>query len=361
LAICWFLPPIWFADSLRFPYGIQYCLLGLAVYFISVLREEGSAVQGKRKHLYLSLLIIIFIAEIWVSDLAAVSVFALLFTLFWVHYKRHRFSLPDKTVMVYIIAGLLLCAGFVSYAKSVSPPGKAEYLGVNSFFEAMNGLRIAKDSMINLLSFNKNMPLMSIYLYLFLIISIALMVRFARKQILLPDQKFWLRFFILDILLIFVVILFSRWALTDGYGRRFYICTYISALLGILLFVDNIQAARKGNVLKSVIIITAVIGSFSTVHFLGYVEPGSLQPRIESLSGFKKLGKCAIIADYWTSYLVSAVDPGNIKAIPKEHGGGRNKELVNEVFRSEYRHLLQKDGEEFMIAGKSLCRYKKIN
>jgi hypothetical protein len=378
-AACWFLPPVWFIDSLRFPYGIQYCLIGAAVFIVTELKRVNDT-KSWRYHTYIILLIISLTCAVWVSDLASVTVVVLLITLFVFHIKNKGFSLPRTTVIIYTLGGLLLSALFIIYAKSKAVEGNSNYLGINNLSEAYNGIRITKDSIVNLLLFRKDLPLMSLYLYLIIALALIFIFLFLKyRASFTPEEKFWFFFFTLDAVLVFMVILFSRWALYDGYGRRFFICTYISVLVLMMIVLDQL-ITHKIKFLMILVICVATTGSLSTLHFLKFVEPQTLKPKMDVLSDFKTLGKCGIIGNYWSVYLISATDPVMIKGIPHQDGGGRNDEIVKEVFQMEYVylmkdnwletfppsiaqywHLLYKDGEEFKLAGKTLCRYRKIN
>ena len=381
-AFFWFFPPMWFINSLRYPYGVQYCLIGVAVLIIDNLSIEAKQKITTRQHLLLILLILIFTSAVWVSDLAAVTVLILIFTISIFHLFKNRINFPHKLVMFYFIIGCVFCTGFILYAKNILGLKNPEYLKINSFAEASNGIRMTKNTIINLLSFKINNPFMSVYVYFVILLAVYFPVSFYFKKIILSAKaKQWLSFFLMDGLIIFVVILFSRWALIDGYGRRFFICSYISFGLAILILADYlITISERKNVLKTILFIIVLVGSISTVYDLKYVNPKNLTSTYKNMREFETLGECGIIGDYWNSYIVSISNPGMIKAAPHDKNENRNNDIVNEIFKKPYVYIIKdnwlenypdtlsqhwrlmyKDGKEFAIGGKSVCRYKIIN
>ncbi|MCW3071181.1 MAG: hypothetical protein JWO44_1071 [Bacteroidetes bacterium] len=381
-AMFWFLPPVWFVDILRFPYGVQYCLVGSAVFIINKLHIIPGERLRPRQHLLLLSLIVLFTATVWVSDLAAVTIVVLLFTLLLFHFFKNRFRLPHKMVLLYTVLGLAVCTCFILFAKNGTGYEKPEYMKINSAAEAFGGIRTTWKSLSDLLMFRINEPFMSVYTYLVLLLLPVILIAFYRQELRLSeDKKRWLFFFLADGLIIFTVILFSRWALVDGYGRRFFICSYISFGLAFLILTDQLMATgSRKNIFGAFLMLALLAGAASPPHFLKCIRPGNLKPTMEVMAEFKALGKCSIIGDYWSSYIVSIADPALITAIPHDHSNNKSPELVKEIFKgkyvylirndwfetypgelAQYWHLLRKDGNEFTISGKSLCRYKIIN
>jgi hypothetical protein len=381
-ALFWFFPPLWFIDGLRFPYGIEYCFIGAAIFIINKLTiTVGQKITG-RQHLMLFSLIIICTSAVWVSDLAAVTILVLFSTLSFFYLFKNKTFFPHKGVLLYFISGCVFCAGFILYAKDTAGFKNPDYIKINSFAEALNGLKVTGDTLFQFISFKTNNLFMSIYAYLLLLLLVVVLISFRKTRVKFSFKtKQWFCFFLLDGLIVFGIILFSHWAFIDGYGRRFYICCYISFGLAMLILTDHLISVDEGkNVLKIILATCVIIGSVSTVYDLEFVNPKSLKPTYENMREFETLGNCDLIGDYWNSYIVSISDPGLIKAISYEGQENRNDDIVKEVFKGsqiyiikddwlktypdtlvQYWHLLLKDGKEFTMGGKSVCRYKKIN
>jgi len=381
-AMFWFLPPVWFIDILRFPYGVQYCLIGLAVLLINKLSIIPGEKPGLRQHLLLLSLIVLFTVTVWVSDLAAVTIVVLLSTLLIFHLVKSGFRMPHKMVLLYMVLGLAVCTCFIVFAKSGAGYSKPEYTQINSLAQALGGIRTTWKPIEGLLLFRIHEPFMSAYTWMVILLVPAILLAFYRQGLRLPeDKKRWLLFFLADGVIIFTVIIFSGWALADGYGRRFFICSYVSFGLALLMLSDQLMnTIRRKNVFASFIIVTILVGACSPLYFLKNIRPGNLEPSAEVMRGFGSLGKCGIVGDYWNSYILSVADPGMVRAVPHDQGNNKSPELVKEIFKDkyvylikdnwletypgelgQYFHLLRKDGDEFKMCGRSLCRYKIIN
>lgn len=76
-AIIWFLPFQRFVDITRFPIGVEYSLLGMAIYFICKIEDKQMTCVFKR-HALLFMTMLTLIVSVWVSDLSLVSIVILI-------------------------------------------------------------------------------------------------------------------------------------------------------------------------------------------------------------------------------------------------------------------------------------------
>jgi hypothetical protein len=380
-AVFWFLPPVWFIDMLRFPYGMEYCLIGMAVPLITRLQlMPHEKKPDVRQHLCLIGLVMLFVSAVWVSDLAIITVCLLLSALFIHSYIKNKSFVVNSYIIFYVIAGLIAGGGFILFAKFKAADASPGYMLFNSFSEAADALVLTFQPVADLLLFKLKQPVMSIYAWLCISFLITLLVLLClnKGKHKIPVNR-WFIFFLLDAVIIFVLIMFSNWVKLDGYGRRFFICTYISFGILIFLFVDHLTAVYRKAYLIPVILAIGMTGFGSTLHFIKYYTPGNFIPVYERMSEFKRLGKCFIMAEYWNSYITAVADPENIIVIPHQDNNNRNAEMLKKVQQAgyiyimkdnwmdgypyktyQYWHLYYKDGNAFEIAGKTVCRYKKI-
>ncbi|MDF2438811.1 MAG: hypothetical protein K0Q95_3187 [Bacteroidota bacterium] len=376
-AICWFLPPVWFIDLLRFPYGMEYCLIGIAVYLINILKIVPGMKLTLRQHLIMAKLVIILTISVWTCDLAIISIFTLFAVLFC--FRKSTTPALYKAPLFYFLTGAAVCISFILYAKKKSNIENDEYVVLNTFPEAIEGLKSAFQPVKELLIFDLGQPVMSLYAWLVIVLITVLSLLFRRVGSQFSrQQKQWFCFFLLDALLIFTVVLFSHWARLDGYGRRFFIPVYISLTLVLLIFTDHILTLQKKKaLLVSLLVISAVSGFFSTLHFIQKNNRQGFASKYNIMEEFTKLGKCFIVADYWSSYIVSIADPENVIAIPEQNN--RNQHMLKQLQKEKYIylmkdnwlevfplkttvywHLYYKDGNSFVVGGKTLCKYRKI-
>ena len=160
-------------------------------------------------------------------------------------------------------------------------------------------------------------------------------------------------------------------------GRRYFISTYISCSIIILLLVEHLTINKKDlKRLKLFIVLTVVICALSNEYHFKFVSPQTTKPIIKIVSEFKELGNIGLIAEYWNAYVSSASDPMYIKATPHDKDAVRNFKLVDEVFLQpniyvirdqwmeyfpdtliQFNHVLLKNGNQISIANCMICKY----
>jgi len=377
--IVWFLPFQRFIDILRFPLGAEYSLLAFAILLISKMGRQDSLLSLK-SNIMLFAIVIIFILSIWVSDLAIVSICILLFVLYIFEVFKRGKMYFNSTIIFYFVFGLISCFLFIKLAKSFSDIKTEHYLAINSIDSIVMALNILKLKLVEVLSFRENDVLISVYTYSVLIFLIVFSIFIIKvKSFLVLISNKWISFFLLDFIVIFITFLLSSWVLGNGMGRWYYVASYISLSLAIVLSVENLSNYYYIKYFKIGLLFIVLLGAISPIYSMKYVSPKSLRPMVSVVGEFKELGKIGIISEYWNSYITSCPDPSSIKATPNDQSSVRNQKLVDMVFEnkniyiikdmwlnefpdtlSQFGYVLVKRGNQFRLGGCDVCKYEKI-
>ncbi len=376
--LVWFLPFQRFIDVLRFPIGVEYSLIGFSILLITQL--DHKTLKKPLKHLLLLSIMLIWVVSVWVSDLALVSISILLFILLIYHCIKNKNRIIDKTKIFYLVLGVLLCYFFIRYAKSSASGGKDNYVSINSFSDIENGLQILKKAFSDVFTFHTGEYIVSLYAYLaLLIIPIFIYVVIKKKLFIRLLSNKWFSFFLLDTLGILCVFLVSSWVLANEMGRWYFVATYISIAMTILIAIDHMEKERSRNIVKILILALCIIGSISTPITLRYVSPKTWRPTVERVGEIKQLGEIGLIAGYWHAYKISCSAPELITATPHDACEIKNKDLVDSVFNKkniyiardmwmdsfpdtlfQFGYALLREGDSFTLGEHILCKYHKI-
>lgn len=376
LAIIWFLPFQRFIDIVRFPIGVEYSLLGFSLFLIDKLLNGNNLKEPVKHALFISV-IVLFTLAVWVSDLAIVSIFLLILVSFLFFYKNnHKIS---KKALFYLVIGAVSCFSFIKFAKSFATQKTEGYLSLNGVHEIHNALFLIQKSFWEVLTFSTNEIFVSIYAYLAIIFVFSFgLVVIKKKMFRRLVSNPWIVFFMADFLVILTILLLSSWVLANGMGRWYFVATYISLSMAIVLALDGMEMCNTSKILKGGVLLLALIGAISPVYTMKYSNPKTLQPKADVVGEFKQLGEIGIIADFWNSYVTSCPDPEHIKATPHDRSDVRSRELVDMVFEEEkiyvikdmwmetfpdtleqFGHVLLKEGDPFRLGGCEVCKYKK--
>lgn len=372
-AIVWFLPPMHFIDLTQFAFGIQYSLIFISTYLFNELENTFKI----KNHLLALLIIVVLTMAVWVSDMSLIS--AVLFVLFLFINKKDTSINLKKWYLFYSILGLVLVFAFISFTKS-NAVSHINYAIVGDFGTINKTLSIFFSSIYSILFFKADEPLTTVWAYFTIVIVILLGVNLSSLNIKEKTIR-WAIFFFIEGILLLVLILISKWTLEANVPRRYFVCTYISFSISILIFLENLRLRKTENILlKSFIILTVLLGGFSSFYNLKYVWPKTLTPKSEVVAELNKLGSVGIIGEYWNSYINSINNPEKIISTPHDLTGAvRNYKIANSVFEqqniyivrdmwlvnfpdsiTQFGHKLIKDGNEFKIAESNLCKYKLV-
>lgn len=376
-ALIWFLPFQRFVDIVRFPIGVEYSLIACSIFLINKVRYYES--NDIRKHLLLILLILIFIISVWVSDLAIVSFSILLLVAIIFTYVKNKKFTVEKTVLFYVLGGIVSCFTFINYAKSFATAETTNYLSLNNLQEVKKGASIIIESFLDVLTFKTDEVIIGTYSYMAIVFFFSfLFFLFRRKLILSLVSEKWFVFFTADFLVILTVILFSSWVLANNMGRWYFVAGYISLSLAILLALEKVEKNNNVTFFKLGLSLIVFLGAVSPIYSMKYERPKTLKPVVDIVSEFQQLGKIGVIAEFWNSYIISVPDPEAIKATPHDQSGIRNQEIVDMVFEMEnlyvikdmwmdsfpdtleqFGYVLLKEGDPFSLGGCNISKYKK--
>lgn len=378
-AIIWFFPPMRLIDVTQFSFGIHYSLIAIACYLFVNYQKEKIQKNKFLVHLNLATITLLLITAIWVSDMALISVFLLLTIQLFYFFRTHKFtfSLFKRSEFYYGLIGSIIGVLFIHYAKSISL-NKHDYTVFGDLNDIKQTIVIFVYSIYDFFIFNAHEPFTSVYAYFVLLIFGIIILQFKRINLYHTTTK-WILFFLLDAVLLFFIILISKWTNIYGVPRRYFACTYISLAFTLLLFLDNV-ILKKNQIyfIKATLFITVFIGGIGTLYNIKYIWPKTFTPKVEIVREFEKLGHIGIISEYWWSYVNSCTNPDMIKATPNDQSEVRSQFMAEEVFRQpsiyiikdywlktfpdslhQFGRLLIKDGTEFRIGDSDICKYKK--
>ncbi len=380
-AVIWFLPPMRLIDGIQFYSGIEYSFLAMSCYLFELTNNMKVKESVFLTHLVLLLITTLLITAVWISDMALITIFIILFVQLFFYLRTHKLFKEHFTnpKLYYVIFGIIIGYLFIHYAKSI-PANKNDYSVLSDPQTVVKTLTIFVNTIIDLLLFKANEPFTSLYSY-FVILFVVYSIFVFRKVTFNDATKKIVLYFLLDALILFTIIMISKWTILNHVPRRYFTCTYISLSFVLLLLFDNFQLSKQHKtILKSFLAFTVFVGAIGTFYNLNYVYPKTLTPKVEVVGEFQQLGKIGIIAEYWNSYIISCVNPDLIKATPHDKSGCvRNYEVLEEVFTQkniyvvkdmwldtfpdtliQFNRVLVKDSSEFRIGDCNVCKYRNI-
>ncbi|MCX6281391.1 MAG: hypothetical protein NTU51_05465 [Bacteroidetes bacterium] len=347
LALVWFFPPWHFLEFLLILYGIQASCVILALNFLN----RSFSTRGQWKcMIWLSLSCIVFILAIWVSDMALISLLALLLMalLYFLASRKDQEQLLSWRGMR--IPGLLIlvwaAAGFVAlhYAKNVSTPVTAYNSGFLAPFPGIiSNLNIVLDSVIRVFLFSSESSIESVFAWGLLLSLLFMFFAKPRQLKTWPgiSRNPWFYFFLFEAILTLILVLSSGWVAANGAGRRYFTTFVMSSWICLVLWLENLPQNRMKNQFRFIILIVVIIGSLSGS--IRFYYPRVRPSRIRVISALKHMGQIGIIAEYWNAYMAASTDPLNIKATPHDKDFVRNPDLAIEVLKQPKIYLV-KDG-----------------
>lgn len=377
-ALVLFLPFQRFIDVVRFPIGVEYCLIAFAIFLFNKVNRDKSFFDSKN-NLLLMATVLFLIMAVWMSDLALVSI-SLLF-LIWIifdFWKNTKTSYANL-VLTYIGIGILAGFSFISYARSFSTVKVKEYFNINDFEAMKKAASIVKNAMADVFTYKTNEIAVTVFAYVFtaFVLSLLFFIVWKKefKQLL---QHKWITYYALDFIFVIGVFFTASWVLANNMGRWYFVASYISLSMLILLCIEQLRL--KGHPLKylrSLLVVTVLIGSVSPVITMKYVSPKSLRPWAGLMAEFEQLGEIGIIGEYWNGYITSVTAPNKIKSTPHDKTGSvRNPALAEAVFKQpklyvikdmwmdnfpdtlwQFGRTMTKKGNEFSLGGCTVCEY----
>ena len=382
-AIIWFLPLLHFTSLLRFTFGLQYSLIGIAIYFLNKYTLLETKFKAKRFLLILSVFII-FVLSVWVTETAIVTIFIILFILGLFVYKSNNsisktiFRYETLFSIILVIIGIMIIF-FLKKSVIVSTDYKYNVQIFNTFNEFIQSIIIIIKIFSDIFSFkNYDLPI-SIYAYLVTFSIFLLLIVKKRNTNTSNNKKKWIFVLLLDGIALLLIILVSHWALLNDLERRYFTGVYITFWLASLIYIEHLKKSSTKRILQILLSITVIVGASSSVYHYKYVHPKTLKSKVKIVREFEQLGQIEIISNYWNAYTSSVVRPNKIFASPHDKTRVLNYDLVDSVFKqdkiflikdnwldsfpttiNQFGYNLQKKGKMFEIANSWLCEYKKM-
>ena len=380
-AIIWFFPPMHLIDVTQFAFGIHYSLIAIVCYLIDKLNKENSYDNPIRYYSVLTLCLLLLIVAVWVSDMAMVSAGLLIgISIYYFIKNTNQVNSRNRnSFIVFSLIGSVVGYLFISYAKSLSTMQNS-YSTFGEIDMIMKSCSVFLTTIANFLLFKTNEPATSIYTYFVITLIIATFI-VIRKIKLTDNSRKWILYFFIETIVLFCIIMASKWTFLNNVPRRYFTCTYITLSFAFILILDNLVLnAKQKQYFRTFTLITVLIGTLSSIHYLKYVEPKSLVPMAKVLEDFQSLGKIGIISEYWNSYVTSCINPELIKATPHDQTYAvRSMQIVEEVFAQpniyvikdmwmdnfpdslwQFNRTLIKAGDEFKMGDCFVCKYDLV-
>jgi hypothetical protein len=389
-AFVWFLPPMNFIDLLKYPIAMGFCVFFILIWIINKMIKRETKFVSSKNWLSLVLIPLILILSIWISDLCLISAL-LLFVALWVSKKICR----NWPMVLYVIGCGVLCYTVIHFFKINGDIHENMNLSaINSPSDVLIAFKIFGSHLYHTLSFSpitieidgmnqSKIPYFScsyaLLLVIFLILFFTLFLiknHDAIKQN-IKNRKWnvWVFFFLINSIAVFFVCFFSNWVLKNGVGFWYFVASYISFSIFILLIVDQYSHSKFLIYLLSVIIL---YGALSPALEMKFVYK-TLTPRAKLSEKFETLGKIGLIGSFWTTYINTITNPNLITATENDNGWTRNLKMTRDVFLQpniyiiknswldtfpdttlQWSHILAKDGEPFMLSHFEICHYKIV-
>jgi hypothetical protein len=379
LAIILFFPPFAFKEMVNavHPYLLQFFFIFVALRLIDKIRFSEKT-QDKRFILYTIQAVIYSFIAIWISDfsIGILLTFIFCYVIFLFHFESNaqgfilKFFKPNFNYL-WLVAALatIPCVYFIYYAKNNALPTEA-YSTFNTIEELREVLKRLVSMFIDLITFNDANKLWCFHAVFFIFIIICL-ARSSNNRVDDIRIRFWHVFFITTTLLIFFLLVLSKWVYNNDLSMRFFVNLYVFAWVGLLFYVENYKKAQL-NFLQSLLLLLALISAISLLK--QRFSERSVYLQIKPL---EKLAPLGLIGDYWSSYVFGAVNPQLIKGTPHLNSYVRSPQLVNEAMKNkiiylvknrwfesfedstyQYGHLLKSEHQPIKLGEYELERYR---
>jgi hypothetical protein len=385
-ALAWFFPPMNFIDLLRFPIAMGFCVFFTLIWCINKMGKTEAKFVSSKNWRPLALIPLILILSIWVSDLCMISALLLLGIL-WVSKKACR----NWATILYATGCWALCYTVIRLLKMTSHMHMNLHV-LNSLSEVWDAFKLFGTHLYNSLSFStidvitdrtyqSRIPWFShSYVYLLIIFLILFFTFFLIKNHAIIKQNIknrkwnlWTLFFLINSIAVFFICFLSNWVLKNGVGFWYFVATYISFSIFILLIIDRYPQAKF---IKYLLVMVILYGALSPVLEMKFVYK-TLTPRVELSRKIETLGRSGLIGSFWTSYISAVTNPDQITATEYDEGWTRNIKMTEDVFQQpdiylirdfwldafpdttvQWNHTLVKEGEPFELDPVEICRYK---
>lgn len=368
LILMWFFPPPVFREiqCLAQPYPAQLLMIGLML-----------LVLNKKKFLsyHTSLLATSLGLAIWISELSIVPGFLLLILYLVRLIKQEQWN--KKTLFIHFFSFIIpitLCSLLILYAKSHSVKTEG-YNTLLSMDETIAGIKGHINWIIGM--FRDRLLLGIIQIVLLLVTAASLLYFFLRKLLTKTRPiNYTVIILFLSVVITCILIYSSLWVKLNGFPSRYWVFTFYLFLTGSALVISEL----KNKILIGLFFIWGIVQTISSIRYATDKNDTVFTDFTYSeLQAYKNLGKAGFIGDYWSAYVIGAMDPENYYAISQDYLPIRNAFEVDSVFKQPHLYLikenflenfpetfrthgvyLKKSGEPFAPGRLTLCKYERI-
>ena len=376
LSVYLFLPWFFFNDMIWYTLGVQISLIGFCILLYHKLKIGESKKEFAQNVLLLLLIDLIFVINLWVSDQAIISLFALVilfYSLVFRKFKKSKMLVLTTINFLGIIAGIFV----TGYLKKFALVRTENYLSINSFSQIISALENIVHSIKNYLLFNHNDVFLSISVYLVLILFVLMLISLVQNYRMIDGSKRkWILFFGFTTIASLGSLIVSNWVLQNDMGRRYFIPIYFQCFVLLFILIENSPKVKLTKFIKYYTrILALILACTNFIHFI-HAEPKTLKPMVSVVADLQNLGKVGLIGSYWYSYISSVANPESIVSTPYDGDAVRNYEVAESVFSQDaiyliknswfaefpdstfqFNHLLIKTGKAFDISDRTICEY----
>ncbi|MBP3254411.1 MAG: hypothetical protein J6M30_07875 [Bacteroidales bacterium] len=377
LAMVWFFPFQRFVDIVRYPIGMEYCLIAVAVCLINKLWDADKSKLSSRW--MMCGVVLSLILAYWVLYNAVFTIVLLILVLM----VFNKMKLPGKHVLITFAIGVVLfaCAWFYMYSQPYTECKQCNQ--INTLSEVKDSFLILGKALYNYLFFSEVQVRIAVGVYawlvvLFLAVVIILAVKTKVYRQFIKDK--WAVFFLADFFMFMGVYFLSAWVRLNNMASWYYVSCYISLSMAILLCIDKMQQPYAKVTCRRFLILISLTAAVSTYSTFKYTAPYKTNPMLQRVRQTEQLGKCGVLGDWQYAYLSSIYNPENIIASPHDKCWDytRNIQLAERAVSqdniyliknnwlkefpdtiTQFDRLLIKSGEPFTLSFCTMCKYRK--
>lgn len=373
----WFFPFQRFIDITSYPIGMSYSLLGISLFFILKINTNKHLVKNIRNLLNILTTGFIWLCSVWVSDLMYITLITIGIAFFlYIIFNKEKIQFNYRTAFLCYLSALSIILIVILKLKSYAKAVTGNFTSINSFEQVRKGFRVIWENIYIALFKEKPLTIIGTWL-MFLIVLTTFIYIFRNIKSFIKFNDFWISLFLADFLATMLVIFTSHWVYLNGFGRWYFVAPYISFSIVIFLLLD-----RKGlfgmnhsriALLLSPILILIHLSTIETI----LKENGEFKRKYSTVEEINKLGNIGIIGGYWQTYILSAVNPEQIKSSTHQKDDIKNPNRIYEVLNQpkiymirdswmdsfpdtliQFRCHFKKKGKPFYLADANLCEYE---
>lgn len=372
LAILWFFPYERFIELTSYPIGMSYSIIGGGILLLK--RMNWSESPFKKSNCFKTLIVLIlFIIASWVSDLILITLLGagIVLTLYHFKFKSNR---GGSWLIVYW-GGFSITTYIVIYLKRFATGVESKYQLFNSISEIFQAFTmILQENLKVLLAFNSLLSLGAWVVFISFVCILVLLFKFYKSIV--KEREIYIWLFTFDLFFILGVLLISHWVSLNGYGRWYFVSSYISGTILFLLLIDRYVLTSKSKNLVWILSCCYLVAGLSNYSEAFRIK-GNYHARAKDIEQLNALGEVGIIGGYWHSFIYSIVNPKMIKSVENDSYRVRNPQRINDVFNSsklflvandwldsfpqkmtQYSVLLERVSNPFSMSGAKMCEYR---